>query len=151
MHNFSWDTYLFMISHPYLLLSSDQFIHCQLLLMRPLQWYSHTLMGWSKTRQLRFDTSKHHCLTTGRTSQVSLTDRHHSFKQSTDIDEEESTANKTLNVTGKASEGSVEEVSSAIANACTLHELIIIMCACKITKTFWLKFSSIAGPLKRVS
>ena len=89
--------------------------------------------------------------TTGRTSQVSLTDRHHSYKPLTDIDEEESTANETLNVTGKASEGSVEEVSSAIANACTLHELIIIMCACKITKTFWLKFSSIAGPLKHVS
>ena len=75
--------------------------------------------------------------TTVHTAQVSTTDEHHSSisEPSTDIDDsrEESIANETSTGTGKASTAgtSVEEVSSAIANACTLHELIVI------TKNFW--------------
>ncbi len=75
--------------------------------------------------------------TTGRTPQVSTTDGHHSSisEPYTAINDlrEESTANKTSTGTGTASTAgtSVEEVSSAIANACTLHELIVI------TKNFW--------------
>ncbi len=65
---------------------------------------------------------------TSRTSQVSSTDGHHASisAPSTGIDasREESTTNKTYTGRGNAStvEGSVEEVSSAIANACMLLE-----------------------------
>ena len=64
--------------------------------------------------------------TTGPTAQVSATDGHYSSisEPSIAIDDsrEESTANKTSTGTGTASTAgtSVEEVSSAIANACTL-------------------------------
>ena len=75
--------------------------------------------------------------TTDPTAQVSITDGHHSsiLEPSIAINDSkgESIANETSTGTGKASTAgkSVEEVSSAIANACTLHELIVI------TKNFW--------------
>ena len=75
--------------------------------------------------------------TTDLTAQVSITDGHHSsiLEPSIAINDSrgESIANESSTGTGKASTAgkSVEEVSSAIANACTLHELIVI------TKNFW--------------
>ncbi len=72
--------------------------------------------------------------TAGRASQVSFTNGHYSsISEPSTNGEKEFIANETFNVPGKAStnEGSIEEVSSAIANACTLHELIVI------TKNFW--------------
>ena len=68
--------------------------------------------------------------TTGNTAQVSTTDGHHSSISeppiAIDDSREESTANKTSTGTGTASTAgtSVEEVSSAIANACTLSKCI---------------------------
>ncbi len=83
--------------------------------------------------------------TTGNTAQVSTTDGHYSSIPSTDIDDlrEESIVNKKFTGTGKTStaEESVEEVSSAIANACMLHGILtslyvrVILCKAEPLKS----------------